>query len=85
MFPNIVNEVNNKGFSLNQPPTALDVAQGDLGDCYLISALSAITEHQELRDSLLLKANPKSNLYIAKLYCSGKSVFVVLFIYLFIY
>lgn len=68
--------MNIQGFPLNYVPKALDAAQGELGDCYLISALSAITEHKEIRDSLLLKANPNNSLYVVKLYCGGKSVLV---------
>jgi hypothetical protein len=75
--PSLPSAITSKGFPLTHSPSPLDVSQGELGDCYLLSALSAIAENQKLREDLFLEGNPKHSLYIVRLYVSGKSVLVV--------
>lgn len=77
--PTLPTKVTSKGFPLAHSPSPLDVSQGELGDCYLLSALSAIAENQKLREDLFLEGNPKYSLYIVRLFVSGKSVLVVRF------
>jgi hypothetical protein len=73
----LLSKINAKGFPSQHQPSPLDVSQGELGDCYLLSALSALAEHRDLRESLLMEALPDHSLYLVRLYVSGKSVLVV--------
>jgi hypothetical protein len=73
----LLSEIDLKGFPSQHHPSPLDVSQGELGDCYLLCALSALAEHRELRENLLLEALPQHSLYLVRLYVGGKAVLVV--------
>lgn len=80
-YPALISEINNKGFPVTHKPSPLDVSQGELGDCYLLSAISALAENNELRENLLIEACPENSLFLVRFFIGGKPVLVVIHLY----
>lgn len=76
-YPTLLSEIDLKGFPSTHKPTPLDVSQGELGDCYLLSAISALAENDELRENLLISARPENSLFLVRFFIGGKPVLVV--------
>ena len=77
--PNLANEVDVKTCTAkNVPPNAGDIMQGGLGDCYLLSALSTVSERPDLVENLIVHADPAKGLYVLKLWFNGAFRCIVL-------